>query len=165
MVIDSSSAFCFDMREYEFLTVWHIPAPLDQVWDAIEDADGWPKWWRGVLSNLVIKPGESDGTGSVRRSVWKSRLPYKLEFDSEIVRVEKHRLIEARAFGELTGTGVWQFFADGGDATTVHYDWRVVTTKSWMNALAPIAKPFFRWNHDVIMRWGEEGLKKYLNAD
>ena len=33
---------------------------------------------------------------------------------------------------------------------------------AWMNLLAPIAKPFFRWNHDVIMRWGEGGLRMRL---
>src|ERR1043166_544513 len=82
------------MRAYEFVTFWNIPAPLVRVWDAIEDADAWPQWWRGVLSNLEIKPGDQNGIGSIRRSVWKSRLPYKLQFDSEVLRVEKHRLIE-----------------------------------------------------------------------
>jgi hypothetical protein len=33
-----------------------------------------------------------------------------------------------------------------------------------MNLLAPIARPFFRWNHDTIMRWGAEGLAKKLNS-
>ena len=73
--------------------------------------------------------------------------------------------IEARAFGELDGSGLWQFFDDGDGRARVQYDWRVKTTKRWMNILAPIAKPFFRWNHNVIMGWGEEGLKKRLNKD
>ncbi len=42
------------------------------------------------------------------------------------------------------------------------YEWNVKTTKAWMNLLAPIAGPVFRWNHDTIMRWGEEGLKMRL---
>ena len=50
---------------------------------------------------------------------------------------------------------------DGG-STRVRYDWRVKTTKPWMNLLAPVARPFFKWNHDVIMGWGEEGLRKRL---
>ena len=28
-----------------------------------------------------------------------------------------------------------------------------------MQCLAPLARPFFQWNHDVIMRWGENGLE------
>jgi len=46
---------------------------------------------------------------------------------------------------------------------TDHF-WRVRTAKSWMNFLAPIAKPFFKWNHDVIMNWGGEGLAQRLNC-
>jgi hypothetical protein len=34
------------MRQYEFVTFWNIPAPLLNVWNAIEDADAWPQWWR-----------------------------------------------------------------------------------------------------------------------
>jgi hypothetical protein len=33
-----------------------------------------------------------------------------------------------------------------------------------MNLLAPIARPLFAWNHDVIMRQGEEGLSRYLRG-
>jgi hypothetical protein len=72
--------------------------------------------------------------------------------------------IEARAFGELEGRGLWQFFSDGDGHTRVQYDWRVKTTKPWMNLFAPVARPFFKWNHDVIMGWGEEGLKKRLSS-
>lgn len=150
------------MSSYEFLTVWEFDAPVAGVWEIIENADAWPEWWRGVVSNVEITKGDDDGLGSVRRSRWKSALPYTLTFDSEIVRVEKFRLIEARAFGELNGTGLWQFEQIQDSRTRVTYDWRVSTAKAWMNAIAPIARPFFKWNHDVIMRWGEEGLRKRL---
>lgn len=152
------------MSSYEFVTVWEFDAPVEPVWDFIEDADTWPRWWRGVLSNVEIKKGDDLGVGGIRRSVWKSALPYKLGFDTEIVRIEKYRLIEARAFGELNGTGLWQFEGIAPQRTRVTYDWRVSTAKAWMNAIAPIARPFFRWNHDVIMRWGEEGLRKRISA-
>ena len=152
------------MGNYEFVTVWNINAPLPQVWDAIKDADAWPEWWRGVLSSVETRAGDADGVGSIRRTTWKSALPYKLEFDSEIVRVEHHRLIEARAFGELDGLGRWQFEEIGPNKTRVQYDWVVKTTKAWMNILAPVARSLFRWNHNVIMGWGEEGLKKRLGV-
>ena len=38
------------------------------------------------------------------------------------------------------------------------YEWRVHTTKPWMNLLAPVAKPIFAWNHDWVMRNGGTGL-------
>jgi hypothetical protein len=109
-----------------------------------------------------LAPGDAMGIGSIRRSTWKSALPYTLEFDLEVVRVEKPFVMEARAFGELEGTGLWQLTSEGENRTRVQYDWRVKTTKSWMNLIAPLAKPFFKWNHDIIMGWGEEGLKKRL---
>jgi|CXWL01.1.fsa_nt_gi hypothetical protein len=152
----------FFMSDYEFLTIWNFDAPIASVWDVIEDADSWPIWWRGVLSNVELRKGDDDGVGSIRRSTWRSALPYKLTFESEIVRAEKYRLIEARAFGELKGIGLWQFDEIAPERTRVSYDWRVSTGKAWMNAIAPVARPFFRWNHDTIMRWGEEGLKRRL---
>ena len=66
------------MDSYEFVSVWHIPAPMPAVWDAIRQ----------------------------------------------------------------------------------NGDWKVFTTKRSMNLLAPAAGPLFRLNHDVIMRWGEEGLRR-----
>lgn len=150
------------MSNYEFETIWEFSASLAAVWAEIEDADSWPIWWKGVLSSVEIEPGDENGVGSIRRTVWKSALPYKLTFDSEVIRVEKHALIEARANGDLTGTGIWRFEEVESSKTRVIYDWRVTTDKAWMNKIAPLARPFFKWNHDVIMRWGQNGLRRRL---
>lgn len=152
------------MSDYEFVTVWKLNAPLERVWEAFKDSESWPEWWKGVIRVVELQAGDADGLGSIRRSTWKSALPYKLEFDSEIVRIEHLKLIEARAFGELEGQGLWTFEAEAVDKIRVQYDWRVETTKPWMNLLAPLAKPFFRWNHDIVMGWGEDGLKRRLSA-
>ena len=55
-------------------------------------------------------------------------------------------------------------FRNDGKVTTFQYDWNVSTTKQWMNIVAPIAKPFFSWNHDIIMNWGAEGLGRKLGG-
>lgn len=150
------------MSDYEFVTVWHFDSPLEAVWKEINAAEKWPEWWKGVLRVVELTPGDADGIGSIRRSTWKSALPYTLEFDLEVIRVEKPHILEARAFGELEGTGLWQLTSEGENKTRVQYDWRVKTTKPWMNLIAPLARPFFKWNHDIIMGWGENGLKKRL---
>ncbi len=142
---------------YEFVTVWRLDAPLEKVWEAIKHSEHWHEWWKGVIKVVELEPGDADGLGSIRRSTWKSALPYTLEFDLEVVRMEPPGILEARAFGELEGTGLWTLTAEDENTTRVRYDWKVKTTKSWMNYLAPLAKPFFRWNHDIIMGVGRRG--------
>lgn len=149
------------MYRYEFITNWRVFAPVADVWQIIRQTEKWPEWWKGVLLVKELKPGDESGLGAIHRSTWRSVLPYTLEFDSEVISIEKHNFIEARAFGELDGLGLWQFESNG-DSTHVRYDWKVSTTKQWMNLLAPVAKPIFRWNHDAIMGWGEKGLKRKL---
>jgi hypothetical protein len=68
------------------------------------------------------------------------------------------------ASGELEGTGTWRLFEQEG-VTAVVYDWRVRSTKRWMNMLAPVARPVFEYNHDVVMRWGGEGLARRLGVE
>lgn len=152
------------MSDYKFVTVWRFDAPIERVWQEIKSSENWHEWWKGVLKVVEIKAGDADGIGSIRRSTWKSALPYTLEFDSEILRVEPFKLIEARAFGELEGAGIWTFTAESPTITRVQYDWSVKTTKLWMIYLAPVARPFFQWNHNVIMNWGGDGLAKKLGC-
>ena len=151
------------MAAYEFVTVWRFESPLEPVWGMVYRAADWPTWWRGVLRVETVREGGGDHVGSVSRYTWKSRLPYLLIFEMETTRVEPRAAIEGRARGELAGTGRWQFSHDAG-VTTVRYDWRVETTRRWMNLLAPLARPVFRWNHDVVMDWGADGLARRLGV-
>ena len=66
--------------------------------------------------------------------------------------------------GELEGEGNWIFEYENG-ITTVKYYWVVKTNSVLMNFLAPVLKPLFEWNHDVVMQWGQAGLAKYLNCN
>jgi len=152
------------MADYSFVTLWRFRAPLAPVWDLIYRSEDWPTWWRGVERVEKLEPGDSEGVGGVQRYTWKSKLPYRLAFDMRLTRVEPMSLIEGEAIGELTGSGLWQLTQDG-DATGVRYDWSVSTTKPWMNLLAPVARPLFKWNHDVVMNWGAEGLAKRLGVE
>jgi uncharacterized protein YndB with AHSA1/START domain len=152
------------MADYEFLTTWCLAAPIDQVWDALHDSERWPEWWRGVERVQVLEPAEGeDRVGELSRYTWRSRLPYRLEFNMRTTRVERPYLAEGRAQGELTGDGRWRLF-EGNGATAVTYEWRVETTERWMNALAPIARPVFAWNHDWVMARGGEGLARRLGV-
>jgi hypothetical protein len=86
-------------------------------------------------------------------------------FDTRTVKIEPPHLLEAEATGELVGTGVWQLKEEAGaGAVHVQYDWRVRTTRPWMNLLAPVMRPAFAWNHSVVMRRGGQDLARYLGA-
>jgi hypothetical protein len=123
----------------------------------------WPQWWRGVERVAELAPGDARRVGSRYRIAWRSRVPYELEFDFVVHRVDEPCCMEGVATGELQGTGVWRLFEQGG-VTAVVYDWDVTTSKRWMNLLAPVARPVFEYNHDVVMRWGGEGLAQRLGA-
>jgi hypothetical protein len=107
--------------------------------------------------------GDGCQVGSCYRVEWRSRIPYSIEFDFTVERVDEPALMSGRAEGDLNGHGRWRLFEDGG-VTAVLYEWNVETTKPWMNAVAPLARPVFDWNHDLVMRWGGEGLARELGA-
>lgn len=144
--------------QYNFVTEWSIPAPLDRVWQELMSPEQWPAWWRGVDRVELLQPGrDSLGTGAVRRYTWRSRLPYRLSFTMTTTRITPQSQIEGQATGELEGQGIW-YLSHSSGITHVRYDWRVVANKWWMRRLAWIARPLFEWNHDVVMDWGRQGL-------
>jgi hypothetical protein len=89
-----------------------------------------------------------------------------VRFDVVATRVERPSLLEGEATGGLVGTGRWRLFEADADRplTAVTYEWNVRTPKAWMNLLAPIAAPVFRWNHDRIMAAGGRGLAQRLGT-
>ena len=147
---------------YEFLTTWCIDAPIEHAFDVLNDAAGYPRWWKAVLSVEVLQRGDELGIGEVDHFTWRSVLPYALSFDMRVTRVKRPHLIEGRASGELEGVGSWRLYE--GDGVAIVYDWRVRTTKRWMNVLGPLARPAFSWNHDIVMRQGANGLAAELGT-
>ena len=97
------------------------------------------------------------------RIAWRSRIPYELEFEFTVLDLDEPRAMRGRAKGELEGTGHWRLFEQDG-VTAVTYEWNVRTTKAWMRAVGPVARPVFEYNHDVVMRWGGEGLARRLGC-
>lgn len=148
-------------NHYHLTTSWRLDAPLEAVWEAITRPECWPDWWRGAECVVRLEEGDDNGVGACQRYTWKGLLPYRLTFVSRVTRVVPRELLEGRVEGELEGVGRWHFEHRDGQ-TVVRYEWQVRTTPRWMNVLAPLARPLFRWNHDALMRAGGIGLARRL---
>jgi hypothetical protein len=151
------------LSRYRFLTTWLLETSRHAAWEVLQDPVRWPEWWRGVVRVAELDAGDTERVGSRYRIAWRSRVPYDLEFDFTVRRVDPPCCMAGDAAGELRGSGVWRLFEQDG-VTAVVYDWDVDTTKRWMNMLRPVARPVFEYNHDAVMRWGGEGLARRLGV-
>lgn len=152
------------MADYAFLTAWRVAAPRDAVFEVLHASERWPEWWDGLERVVKLEEGDSEGRGSLGRYTWRSFMRYRLKFDMRITDVDRPHRMAGSAEGELAGSGSWCLYEDDR-ATTVVFEWRVRTTRPWMNLLAPVARPLFRWNHDRLMRAGGRGLARRLGVE
>lgn len=147
---------------FDLVTEWRLATPVERVWAELSTPDNWPQWWRAVRKVDLLAEGDPrTGIGARRRFTWGTALPYTLSFNMTATRVEPMSVLEGRAVGELDGVGRWTLTPEG-DGTHVRYDWMIEITKTWQVALAPILRPVFAWNHNVVMAWGYEDIKTRL---
>jgi hypothetical protein len=114
-----------------------------------------------IKSVEAIETADENGVGAVAPVVWRTALPYTLELITRTTCVEPLREIDVKAQDELNGRGLWTFTPQG-EATRLGYDRHVDVEKPWMRLCAPVLRPVFVWNHDVVMRWGEQGLREWV---
>ena len=153
------------MASYRFVTEWRLGAPIEQVFAAIEDVDGWPEWWTMVRRVERVRPGGDNLVGAVNHLTFVGKLPYRLAFDMEVTRHEPPTALSGHATGELEGDGEWTLREDG-DWTLVRYVWAIRTTRWWMNAFAPLpfVRQIFALNHHAVMRNGLAGIRRRLGG-
>jgi len=152
------------VAEYSFLTTWLLDSPREPVWEALHDQAAWPSWWRGVeVADELSRGPDGADVGTVSRMVWRSLLPYRVEFEILTTRVERPTLLEGKASGDLAGVGRWRLYEQDG-VTAVLYEWDVRTTKPWMNRIAPLLRGAFEWNHNWVMARGGEGIAALLDC-
>ncbi|AUY41333.1 MULTISPECIES: SRPBCC family protein [Leclercia] len=149
------------MADYQFSTVWRVEASVQEVWEILSHPDLWPEWWGSLVQIIELRKGDGRGIGALHRYTWKGALPYHITFDIHVLTIQPLCLLEGEASGEVEGRGVWSLSAHGRE-TLVRYDWDIRTNTRWMNLLAPLAGPVFRWNHHRVMRDGAKGLARRL---
>jgi hypothetical protein len=148
---------------FDLVSHWRIHAGVEDVWDALIDTASWPRWWPYARSVQALREGGADGVGAVRRIEWSTPWPYRFVLEVEAVELLRHQRLRGRARGALDGQGLWLLRSADG-ITDLTYVWRVELGKTWLRWLAPLLAPVFRWNHEVVMRAGEQGLRRYLST-
>jgi hypothetical protein len=143
------------LSHYRFRSVWTVDASPDEAAAVLRDLNRYPQWWPEIKESHRL-----DDDRFLLRV--KSLLPYYLEFVSERSRDEPAAgVLEARLIGDLDGFSRWTVSADDNGARLV-FEEEVVTSKRWLNLLAPVARPAFKFNHALMMRRGEAGLRAFL---
>ena len=149
---------------YHFVTSFNVHSPREAVWRVLEDAEAWPDWWRWLERIELIREGDNKGIGTIIRSRVTTPLRYRLTYDGTTRRSNPPDLIEFDATGDLVGRGQFRLHETGGSHTKVVFTWMVETPKWWMNAVAPIARPMFTWNHHRLMEDFAIGIGSVLGV-
>jgi len=144
-----------DLNLYRFRSQWRLDAAPATVFGILATVETYPSWWPEIRSVEVIAP---DSTRITARSL----LPYDLAFVTRQSRRDVDALVlEATMTGDLEGISRWTLRAEG-TATSAVFEEEVITRKSLLRRLAPVARPAFRANHTLMMRHGQEGLRTYV---
>ncbi|WP_371658710.1 SRPBCC family protein [Streptomyces sp. NBC_00280] len=146
-----------DWSHYRFRTRWTLAAPLADVYDALEQAEDYPRWWPQVRE--VDRIDDTSGVVRIR-----SLLPYDLTFTARETRRDPAAgVLEIAMTGDLDGWARWTL-TETGSGTLADYDQEVDVTKPLMRRLAVPGRPLFRANHALMMRAGRRGLAAHLQA-
>lgn len=156
-----SAIFSTIMAQYSFVTTWRLAQPIERVWEAINAAEDYPRWWPNILRYECLTPDNPRGVGARGRRVVRGILPYSLDYETAITKSDEPRELAFEATGDLVGHGRFVFAPRDGGTDVVIY-WDVTTQGRWLNRLAPLLKWLFAWNHNNVMRRGEEGLRIWL---
>ncbi|MGH2827763.1 MAG: SRPBCC family protein [Actinomycetota bacterium] len=139
---------------YRFRSEWRL-ASRERVFEALEDLKGYVAWWPEVKTVKCIAEGRFE-------VVVRATLPYELRFiTSQSVLDKNTAIIEAGLRGDLNGFSRWTLSQENGRTVAV-FDEEVHTGKRLLNVLAPVARPAFRYNHTLMMRHGQDGLRRLL---
>ncbi|MFG3528258.1 SRPBCC family protein [Streptomyces sp. NPDC047917] len=146
-----------DWSHYRFVSVWDLPAPPDAVYEILERAEDYPRWWPQVREVTPV----DDATGTTRI---RSLLPYDLVMTvRERRRDPRAGVIEATLSGDLDGWIRWTVGPHDGGSRAV-YEQEVEVRRRLMRLLAVPGRPVFRANHALMMRAGRRGLAAWLEA-
>jgi hypothetical protein len=144
-----------DPHRYRFRSTWHIDAEPDRVYAALVAVESYPTWWPQVRK--VRQLDESSGELTCR-----SLLPYDLTFVvHREIEDSAGRILRATMTGDLAGTSQWTVQPDG-TGTAAIFDEDVFVRRAMIRTAGRVARPALTFNHGLMMRSGEKGLRSHL---
>jgi hypothetical protein len=94
----------------------------------------------------------------------RSLLPYDLTFVIEReIEDPAQRVLRGRLTGDLTGESQWTVTANAAGSVAV-FDEDVAVGKGLLRAAGLVARPALKFNHGLMMRSGEAGLRRHLES-
>jgi len=145
------------MAAYVFRSEWRLPAPPTRVYEVLADVEAYPGWWPQVRRARRI----DDLSGEL---TCRSLLPYDVVFVLHRERQDADaHVLRARMDGDLCGTSQWTVTA-AGDGSVAVFDESVEAGRGMLRAAGRLVRPALRFNHDLMMRAGERGLREHLRA-
>jgi hypothetical protein len=146
-----------DWNHYRFRSLWPLPVALTTGYEALRKVDEYPHWWPQVRS--VHRLDDATAVLTIR-----SFLPYDLTFTAREARRDLEAgVLEISMTGDIEGWARWTITSDG-TGILARYDQVVDVTKPLLRRLALPGRPFFRFNHWLMMRSGRRGLLRHLQA-
>jgi len=145
-------------NEYHFITEWHIPGEIQEVFEVIADDSSLRCWWPSVYLDVQqLKPGNERGIGKEIRLYTKGWLPYTLRWDFTVTESNPPTCFGLEARGDFEGRGFWNL-EQHDDHVHVVYDWKILAEKPVLKYLSFVMRPIFAANHRWAMAKGEESL-------
>ena len=145
---------------YEFHSRWLIPTDLAIVEAIILDSKRWRVWWPDIIR---VEGEPVPGYVGARYQVtWRSVVGYTLDLAIIVTGYTEGEQMTFDSSGDLDGHGTFMLSQLPSQPTEIAISWSVTTTKRWMNLFAPVLRPFFAWNHRLLMSRGEKGLRQFI---
>ena len=143
---------------FVFRSQWRLPGAPREVFDVLADVETYPHWWPQVRKARRI----DDVSGEL---TCRSLLPYDLVFRmNQELRDPDGLVLRAHMAGDLNGTTQWTITADGEQGSVAVFDEDVSVGSGLLHAAGRLFRPALKFNHDLMMRSGEKGLRKHLTS-
>ena len=144
------------MTDFDFHSVWTLPASADRVYDVLANAERYSQWWPQI--RRVRATDEHSGSMSIRSAVPLTLLV----FGRREVEDSVDRYLKVRLSGAMTGWSSWAVRPTGSGCIAEFR--QQVAVSGALGSASKIAKPVFEWNHEAMMRGGHRGLSAYLSS-